>query len=276
VLQSYIYHSAAKPTCKIIIISTVRKTFSTCRSTRTCTFLSHTNHLPPPLTGTISMQTGNIRVRNIHASHLASPIKLSCPHCDRTFSSIRGRKQHLRAIHPMPTRNTGAGSVLPDHESGPSPPNSTRSQTSSRPLSPSPLVGVPSPMGSNSPAGSSASLSHSESEREQHHDIPGTPITHNYHATVEDVTDDENESDSESEYDPTAFRRSPSSHHHSDIHPHFGRGPSNQRSSPSRDNSSLHTPEPEITRTYHPDLTGKFLSTLSFYLIQRGSRSALR
>ena len=162
----------------------------------------------------------------------------------------------------MPMGNTGAESVLPDHESGPSPPGSPRSQTSSRPLSPTPLVDVPSPMGSNSPTGSSASLSHSESDQEKHSDIPGTPITRSYRATVEDVTDDEDNSDSESEYDPTAFRRSPSSPHHSYIYPHFGSGPSNQRSSPSRDNSSLHAPDPEITRTYHPELTGKFLSTL--------------
>ena len=139
----------------------------------------------------------------------------------------------------MPKRNTGTGSVLPDHQSSPSPPRSLRSQTSSRPVTPSPLVDVPSPMGNNSPTGSSESLSHSESKQEQHLDIPGTPITHNYCATVEDVTDDED--DSESEYDTTASRRLPSSHHHSDIPPHFGGGPSNQGSSPSHDNSGLHT-----------------------------------
>jgi len=224
----------------------------------------------PPLTSTINMQTSNIQSQNIDARRLASLTKLLCPHCDRTFSSIRGRKQHLRAVHPMPTRNMGAGGVLSDHQPSPLPPSSPCSQTSSRPLSPSPLVGVPSAMGSNSPTGSAATLSHSESERDQHLDIPGMPITRNYRATVEDVTDDED--DSELEYNTTASQRSPSS----DIHPHFGGVPSNRGSSPSHDGSNLHTPEPKITRTYHPDLTGKFLSTLSFYLIQRGSRSALR
>ena len=222
------------------------------------------------------MQTSDIRSRNIDARRLASPTRVLCPHCNRTFSSIRGRKQHLRAIHPMPTRNTGAGGVLPDHQPIPSPPSSPRSQTSSRPLSPSPLVGVPSPMGSNSPTGSSATSSHSKSERDQDLDISDTPINRNYRATVEDVTDDEDDSESEHDNDTTASRRSPSSHHHSDIHPHFGGVPSNQGSSPSRDDSNLHPPEPKITRTYHPDLTGKLLSTLPFYLIQRESRSALR
>jgi hypothetical protein len=173
----------------------------------------------------------------------------------------------------MPMRNTGAGSVLPDHQHSPSPPSSPRSQTSSCPLSPSPLVGFPSPMGSNSPTSSSATLSHSKSERDQHLDIPNTPITCNYRATIEDVTDDED--DSKSEYDTTASQQLPSLHHHSDIHPHFRGVPSNQGSSPSHDDLNLHTPEPKITRTYHPDLTGKFLSTLSFYLIQQESRSAL-
>jgi len=150
------------------------------------TFLSCTNHLSAPLTSTINMQTSNIQSRNINACCLASPTKLLCPHCDRTFSSIRGCKQHLRAVHPMPTRNMGAGGVLSDHQPSPLPPSSPCSQTSSRPLSPSPLVGVPSAMGSNSPTGSAATLSHSESEWDQHLDIPSMPITRNYRATVEE------------------------------------------------------------------------------------------
>jgi hypothetical protein len=162
--------------------------------------------------------------------------------------------------------------VLHDH----SPPSSPRSQTSSHPFSPSPLVGlgIPSPVGSNLPTSSSPTLSHSESEGDEHLDIPSTPITRHYHATVEDVTDDED--DSELEYNTMASQRSPSLHHHSDIHPHFGKVPSNQGSSPSHDDSNLHTPEPKITQTYHSDLTGKFLSILSFYLIQQGNRSVLQ
>ena len=72
----------------------------------------------------------------------------------------------------MPTRNTGIGGV-PSHQ-----------QSSPHPL------GGSDPVCNNSPSANSAL-----SEQEQHLDIPSTPITHNYCATVKDVTDDEDEDD---------------------------------------------------------------------------------
>ncbi|KIM75718.1 hypothetical protein PILCRDRAFT_13364, partial [Piloderma croceum F 1598] len=197
----------------------------------------------------------NLRVRNAHTSHAASPIQLSCPQCDRTFLSIRGRRQHIRAIHPLPTRNTNPGNMSLNHEPSPSLPSSNPcSQTSSHSCSPSLSVDIPSPIGGGSPSVgdmSSSSFSHvfSSSRNPEQHGTPSTPSTRNYRVTVEDITDNEGEDD------VNTSQRSPSSHS-SYYHFYFGEEPSLWGSSSGCDTPSVHSSKPTIKQTYHPDLTG--------------------
>jgi Plavaka transposase len=202
----------------------------------------------------------NLRVRNAHTSRAASPIQFFCPQCDRTFLSIRGRKQHIRAIHPLPTGNANPGNVSLDRKPSPSPPGSdSRSQASSHSRSPSLSVDIPSPIGSGSPSLSDTSSSFScvcsSSTHLEQHGTPSIPSTRNYRITVEDITDDE------SEDDVNASQRFPSSHSSYD-HFYFGEESSLRGSGSGRDTPSVHSSKPTIKRTYHSDLTGKFLFTL--------------
>lgn len=236
-----------------------------CASTHLTSFFHFS--MPPSCASTPIMHpTTNLRVRNAHTSRTASPIRLSCPQCDRTFLSIRGRRQHIRAIHPLPTRNTNLGNVSLNREPSPSPPSSNpRSQTSSHSRSPNLSVDIPSPIGSGSPSlsdMSSSSFSHvfSSSTHPEQHGTPSTPSTRNYRATVEDITNDEGEDDI------NTSQRSPSSHSSYNYF-YFGEEPSLRRSSSGRDTPSVHSSKPTIKRTYHPDLTGKFLFTLLSGLI---------
>jgi hypothetical protein len=192
--------------------------------------------------------TNNLRVRNAHSSRSASPIRFSCPHCHRTFSSIPGRKQHIRAIHSLPTRDTNSDDV-PLHEPSPS-----LCSAGPHPHSPSPFVDALPPIDGGSPSGGSTSFSRVFTHAEQEQHTPHTPSSQNYRVTVEDITDDE---------DDAASSQSPSSHHsYNDFN--FGEEPD---FSPRRETPSVHCSEPKITRTYHPDLTGMFLITLSSDLI---------
>ena len=199
--------------------------------------------------------TNNIRVRNAHSSHSASPIRLSCPQCDRTFSSNWGRTQHIRAIHPLSTKDPNPDDVSFNHEPSPSPLN-----TSPYPHSLSPFVEVPSPIDRSSPSGSSASSSLPSCVFSGPTHAEQKPSSQNYRVTVEDVTDDEDE-------DAFPYRRPPSSHYSDYNHFDFGEEPSSVDSSPRHETRSVHGSKPKITRTYHPDLTGKFLFALLSNLI---------
>jgi len=187
-------------------------------------------------------------LRNAHSSRSALPIQFSCPHCGHTFLSISGCKRHIRAIHPLPTQDTNSDDV-PLHKPSPS----LRS-AGLHSHSPSPFVGALPPIDGGSPSGGSTSFSRvfPSSTQEQH--TPHTPSSQSYCVTVEDITDNE---------DDVALSQSPSSHHsYNDFN--FGEEPD---FSPRRETLSVHCSEPKITRTYHPDLTGMFLITLSSDLI---------
>jgi len=122
------------------------------------------------------------------------------------------------------------------------------------PHSPSPFIDALPPIDGGSPSGGSTSFSRvfPSSTQEQH--TPHTLSSQSYCVTVEDITDDE---------DDVASSQSPSSHHsYNDFN--FGEEPD---FSPRRETPSVHCSEPKITRTYHPDLTGMFLITLSSDLI---------